>query len=247
LRLKVDLHLHTCDREPFIAYDGRGLIDRAAAAGFHVLSVTNHDVLTFSPALAAYAAARGILLIPGVEATIEGKHVLVYNLDVDPAAIRTFADLRRYRRPDWLVIAPHPFYPTCYSLGQRLIREIDLFDAIEFSHFYRPRLDFNRRAVRLAREVGLPLVGTSDSHMAAQFGTTYSLIDAEPTVDAVLAAIRKGQVSVVSRPLGLARFTRIVTGIALAEVRSRLAAARHAVLGPRATLGLGEELGETAA
>ena len=107
--LKADLHLHTRDGDRFIAYDARGLIDRAARDGF----------VTFSEDLGAYARERGILLIPGVEATIEGKHVLLYNIDVDPERIRTFADLRRRRSPEWLVVAPHPFFPASFCLRGR--------------------------------------------------------------------------------------------------------------------------------
>src|SRR5947208_207363 len=79
------------------------------------------------------------------------------------------------------------------------------FGAIEFSHVYTPRLDFNRAAVKLARAVGLPLVGTCDSHFDEQFGTTFSLNEAEPSVESLLSAIRKGRLSIVSRPLSLVR------------------------------------------
>ena len=203
VELKADLHLHTREGEGFIAYDARGLIDRASREGFQVLSITNHDTLTFSEQLAAYARERGVLLIPGVEATIEGRHVLLYNIDVPPDRIWNFADLRRHRRPEWLVVAPHPFFPGPTSLGSRLLEEIDLFDAVEFCHFYTRELNFNRRAVRLSREAGLPLLATSDSHTLRQLGTTYSLISGEMTVASVLAAIRKGQVELVTRPLRL--------------------------------------------
>jgi predicted metal-dependent phosphoesterase TrpH len=224
LRLKADLHLHTRERELWIRYQARELIDRAAAQGFRVLSITNHDLMTWSDDLAAHAAARGVLLVPGAEVTVEGKHVLVLNPDVSPERLRTFAALRRHKRSDWLVMAPHPFYPARFCLGNRLAREIDLFDAVEFSHFYRPPFDWNRRAARFARDTGLPLVGSSDSHIPAQLGTTYSLIDAdELTIPAVLAAVRRGRVSVVSRPLAAAQFARIGVEMAFADVRHRLA------------------------
>src|SRR2546430_1699689 len=111
MELRADLHLHTREGERFIAYDARELVDRAAHSGFQVLSITNHNTVTFSAHLQGYAQERGILLIPGIEATIEGKHVLLYSIDVSPERIRTFADLRRLRRPEWLVVAPHPFFP----------------------------------------------------------------------------------------------------------------------------------------
>jgi predicted metal-dependent phosphoesterase TrpH len=211
--LKADLHLHTREGEGFIGYDARALIDRAARAGFQVLSITNHNMITFSADLQGYARERGILLIPGVEATIEGKHVLLYNVDVPPARIRTFADLRRLKRPGWLVVAAHPFFPGPVCLRKRLLEELDLFDAIEFSHFYTRGINFNRPAVRLAREVGLPLLGTSDSHLVRQFGTTYSLIEGEMTVASVLNTIKKGQVTVVSRPLTLPQWAGIMVGL----------------------------------
>src|SRR5438034_1368094 len=133
------------------------------------------DSVRRAPIMADLLDARDhdVLLVPGVESTVEGRHVLIYNADVGADKLRTFADLRRYRTPDWLVIAPHPFFPTSYCLRERLWQEIDLFDAIEFSHFYTPRIDFNRPAVKLAAAVGLPLVGTSDCHLHPQLGTTF--------------------------------------------------------------------------
>lgn len=217
--LKADLHLHTREGDGFIAYDARGLIDRAAREGFQVLSITNHNTVTFSEDLKAYAQARGVLLIPGVEATIEGRHVLLYNIDVPAERIRTFADLRGLRGPGWLVVAAHPFFPSAICLRKRLLQEIDLFDAIELSHFYTRWIDFNRPAIRLAQEVGLPVLGTSDSHLARQFGTTYSLIEADPTVASVLRAIRKGRVRVVSRPLTFAQCAGIAAEMAVKGCR----------------------------
>jgi predicted metal-dependent phosphoesterase TrpH len=163
--LRADLHIHTREAEPFIRYDAREVITRAAQEGYHVLSISNHDTQTFNSELSAFARDRGIVLIPGVEVTVEGRHVLVYNADVDVDKITTFAGLKRYRTPEWLVVAPHPFFPAAYCLREKLWQEIELFDAIEFSHFYTSRIDFNRAAVKLARAVGLPLIGTSDSHL----------------------------------------------------------------------------------
>ena len=58
--LKADLHLHTYEAEPWIAHDARALIARAADDGYQVLSITNHDTLTFDDDLADYARQRGM-------------------------------------------------------------------------------------------------------------------------------------------------------------------------------------------
>ena len=218
-RLRADLHVHTREAEPSIAYSARDMIVRAARASYRVLSITNHDTITYSDDLASFARDHDVLLIPGVEATVEGRHVLVYNADVEADKLRTFADLRRYRTPEWLVAAPHPLFPASYCLRERLWQQIDLFDAIEFSHFYTPRIDFNRPAVKLAAAVGLPLLGTSDSHLDEQFGTTFSLIEADLSVESVLAAVKHGRLSIVSRPLTLSRCLSIVARQALANAR----------------------------
>src|SRR6266404_455531 len=219
--LRADLHIHTREAEPFIPYNAREAIVRASREGFRVLSITNHDTLTFNTDLAAYARDHGVVLIPGVEVTVEGRHVLIYNADVDVDKIATFAGLRRYRTPEWLVVAPHPFFPAPYCLREKLWQEIELFDAIEFSHFYTPRIDFNRAAVKLARAVGLPLIGTSDSHLEQQFGTTFSLVNAEPTIESVVSAIKAGHVSIVSRPLNVARCLGILARHWMGEGRAR--------------------------
>ncbi len=215
MKLKADLHLHTSEGpERFVRPDARTLIDRAAQEGYRVLAITNHNTLTYSEAVKTYAWERGILLIPGVEATVEGKHVLLYNFDESPDRIKTFEDIRRLKGPQRLVIAPHPFFPLPFSLGRRLLQELDLFDAIEFSHFYTTEIDCNRKAVKLAKAIGLPLVGTSDCHFPRQFGTTYSLIEVEePSLESVLANIKQGNVTVISRPLKLGEWVRI--GVAL--------------------------------
>jgi predicted metal-dependent phosphoesterase TrpH len=226
--LKADLHLHTREGDAFIAYDARTLIERAAREGYRVLAITNHDRLTFDRRLADFAAERGVLLVPGTEATIEGCHVLLYNFDVSLSLLRTFADLRKYRTPEWLIVAPHPFFPASFSLGARLREEIDVFDAVEFSHFYTRRVDFNAPAVALSRAMGLPLVGSSDGHLARQFGSTHSVIESASDVTSVLAAIRKGRVRVVSRPLTLPALLGIGLELVAREAWSRLAGPRGA-------------------
>jgi len=200
--LKADLHIHTSEGpEGIVRWTPREVIDLAARAGYRVLSFTDHDHRTYDSSLAGYAQERGIVLIPGVEATIEGRHVLLYNFSHSLDGPRSLSDIRRRKRPDSLVIAPHPFFPGPTSLGRRLLENLDLFDAVEYCHFYTAWLDYNRAVRRLAQANDLPLVGTSDAHLPCQFGTTYSLIEAEPTPEGVLGAIRAGHVRVVSRPL----------------------------------------------
>jgi predicted metal-dependent phosphoesterase TrpH len=201
--LKADFHVHTReDPHDFIRYTAVELLEEAARQGFQVIALTCHNKRIHTDELRRRAADLGILLIPGVEAAIEGKHTLLLDMPYSRLRVRTFPHVRAIKRDGGLVIAPHPFFPAPKCLGSKLRENLDLFDAIEFSHFYTRRVDFNRRAVEYARRMDIPLVGTSDCHRLWRLGTTYSLINAEAaTVPAVFAAIRAGRVRVVTAPL----------------------------------------------
>jgi predicted metal-dependent phosphoesterase TrpH len=199
--LKADLHLHTAD-DPLdrIRYTAKELISKAADQGFDVLAITNHHHTTFNRDLFHYAQERNILLIPGVELTIRRRHVLVLN--PPPYKIRPdFSSLAKLRRPETLIIAPHPYFPGSYSLNGYLLEHLDLFDALEYCHFYLPMVDFNRKAVEVSRSFDFPLIGNSDAHFLVQLGTTFYFIYAEKNLESIFAAIRANKVEVVTRPL----------------------------------------------
>jgi predicted metal-dependent phosphoesterase TrpH len=199
--LKADLHLHTAE-DPLdrIRYTAKELISKAADESFDVISITNHHQMTFNQDLLSYAQQRGILLIPGIEMTIRRRHVLVLN----PPPHKTCSDflsLSKLRRPETLIVAPHPYFPGTYSLNGYLLKHLHLFDALEYCHFYSPMINFNQRALEVCQSFRFPLIGNSDAHFLSQLGTTYSLIHAERNLESIFAAIRGNRVEVVTRPL----------------------------------------------
>ncbi|NVM56887.1 MAG: PHP domain-containing protein [Desulfobacterales bacterium] len=216
--LKVDLHIHTKeDPEDRISYSAYELIAQASLKGFDVLAITNHQRVTYSPGLKSYAAERGIVLIPGVEATIEGKHILLVNMPFQNSCFNSFEDVLKKKAEDNLVIAPHPYFPGPTCLDRQLEATPHLFDAIEYCHFYNHWMNFNIQAVRFAQKYRLPVVGNSDSHVLDQFGLTYSLVEAEKDPDAIIQAIKAGRVKPVSRPLPLVLLMRIFVGVTISK------------------------------
>jgi predicted metal-dependent phosphoesterase TrpH len=220
--LKVELHTHTAD-DPVdrIPHSLPQLIDRAAALGYRALAVTLHERQLDVRPFAAYAADRGIVLIPGMERSIEGRHTLLLNFRSGVQDVRTFDDLARLkRRQPGLVVAPHPFFPGRMCLGQHLDRHASLFDAVERNAMFTASLDFNRRAEQWAAEHGKPVVGNCDVHRLWQLGTTYSIVDAEPDPDSICAAIAAGRVRVESRPLTWLEATRTIGSMVVSDVVS---------------------------
>src|SRR5689334_24968169 len=142
--IKADFHVHTGD-DPAdtISYTTVQLIDRAAELGYGAIAITLHDHQLEAAAYRAYAAKRGIVLIPGIERTIEGRHVLLLNFTRATEAVETFADLARLKRaePGGLVVAPHPYFPASKSLLGDLERHADLFDAVEHNAMFTPTVN----------------------------------------------------------------------------------------------------------
>ena len=206
--IKVELHAHTSD-DPGdrIPHDTHALLDHAARFGYGALAVTLHN-RWFDPApFDEYAAARGIVLLSGIEKTIDGKHILLINVPREAGDLQSFDDMRALKQqtPAALVVAPHPFYPIPSALGDALDELIDVVDALEVNAMYTSGLDYNRQARDWAAAHGKALVGNTDLHRLDQIGTTWSEVDAPADADAICAAIRAGQVVVRSRPLSWPR------------------------------------------
>ena len=202
--LKVELHAHSgddpVDRLPYSTTD---LIDRAALHGYDALAITLHDHRFDIAPLTGYARARGVTLIPGIERTIEGRHVLLLNFGAAVDRVVTFDDLARLKSEgDGVVIAPHAFFPTSTCLGSQLMaRYAHLFDAVEYNAMFTAAVTFNVAAEKFARLYGKPMVGNGDIHRLAQLNTTFSLVDAAPDAAAICAAVRSGRVRVQATPL----------------------------------------------
>jgi predicted metal-dependent phosphoesterase TrpH len=219
--LKVELHSHTSD-DPLdrIPHTTTELIDAAVALGYHALAITLHErQLDITPHV-AYAAERGLVLIPGIEQTIEGRHVLLLNFRSGTEQVRTFADLERLtKREPGLVVAPHPFFPLQSCLGKDLDRWSHLFQAVEVNAMFTTAMNFNRRAARWAAQYGRPLVGNGDVHRLEQLGRTYSLVDAEPNAEAICEAIGAGRVQVIAEPLSWITAARFMATLFREDLR----------------------------
>jgi predicted metal-dependent phosphoesterase TrpH len=224
--IKVELHAHTAqDPCDYIPHSTRDLIDRASQLGYGAIAITLHNRHYDPAADQDYAGSRGVVLIRGIERTIDGRHVLLLNFPAECELVTRFEDLRdlKARHPGGLVIAPHAFYPIGSAMRGHVDRYADVIDAVEVNSMFTSWLDFNRRAVRWARANGKPVVGNTDLHLLEQLGTTYTLVEAPADADAICDAIRAGRVELRSSALPAWRagwiFVRMVVAGLIGQVR----------------------------
>jgi predicted metal-dependent phosphoesterase TrpH len=219
--LKIDLHMHTNYLQEFEANcSPKELIDRASELGYDAIAITEHYFVINGPKqyrqdpfntyrdFKEYAENKGILLIPGTELRFKEGEVVLFNFEGDVSRIRTLKDLERL--PDSVLkIAPHPFYFKGNCLGKHLERNMHMIDAIEYCHFYSGLINRNKKAVKLAKKYGKPLVGTSDAHRLDQLNRTYTLVDSEKNADNIVKAIKDGKYTLKTSPLSIPLFFKI--------------------------------------
>jgi predicted metal-dependent phosphoesterase TrpH len=210
---RVELHSH-CLGDPldtFLTHTIFEHIDQARKVGIDAIAVTWHRKACVHPEAAAYARERNVLLISGMEADVNLRHLVVLNVgENDLPGEPDWDEVRalRARRPDVLMIAPHPFYPHPSCMGNEMTEHSDCIDAVEWCKLHvnwlPGRVNPNLRAARWAHRHGKPLVACSDAHSLASIGINASTVEADAlTPEALFAAIRAGRISFHRRALDL--------------------------------------------
>lgn len=215
--LKADLHLHAReDKQDAVRYTVKELIDHMASKNFNVIALTFHDQSYNSEEMNKYAKSKGILIIPGIERTIKGRHVLIYNLDPKKAEeIKDFEDLNKIKKDNILIITPHPYFYIC-SVGDKILRKyINCFDAIEYSSFYQNFYNRNKPGIKTAKEFNKPIIGNTDAHDLRQIDNTYTLIDSKQEINSIIKAIKSNKVKLVTKPLPLSIFFKTLIDMIL--------------------------------
>jgi predicted metal-dependent phosphoesterase TrpH len=208
---RVELHSH-CQGDPVDSYLTHTLfqhIDRAKEVGLDAIAVTWHRKICAVPEAFSYARERSVLLIAGMEAEVDRRHLVVLNLaEGDLPGEPTWSQIRalRLRKPEVLVMAPHPFYPHPSCMGKAMDAHADCIDAVEWCflhvHWLPGRVNPNLRAARWAHKHGKALVASSDAHSLSTIGKNASVVEAdELTPEALFAGIRAGRVSFHRRSL----------------------------------------------
>ena len=191
--LRLDLHVHSRASK-----DAKGTLQELAVVakerGLDGFAVTDHNVLPDLEELRSVQEETGCLLIPGMEiSSIEG-HILAIGVRVDiPRGQSMQETIHAIHRAGGVAVPSHPL-KVFSGAGPTVLASLAGVDAIEGRNG-RDRKLVQENSMALAESLGLPTVGGTDAHWIHDIGTTYTMVDAEPTEEAVLNAIRAGKCS----------------------------------------------------
>lgn len=220
---KTDLHAHIdLDAYDSIKYDYKTLLNYYKKKGFSIVTITCHDSFPITDEMKKFASINNMILIPGIEKTIEGKEILILNIQKNDIAdimqAKSFSDVATLKNKKHLFfIAPHPYHIISTCLKEDLEKNIEIFDAIEICSHNTLLFNPNKKARRIARKYNLPLVGTSDSHFLREINHTYTLIPSskkisELSIGQITDIIKNGKALIVSNKLSLTEF--LMVGVA---------------------------------
>jgi len=203
--MRVDLHTHTLPASRCSRMSHEEYIDRCLRLELDAIALTNHGDVSDNVLLAPEMAARGIILLNGVEISTLFGDFVIYSPDLEFLAtlepVQT--PLRREQVPDHAaVVWAHPsagggmsgssYYDGLEEMVAPLVDAVEVYNGNWLDDSYV------RRAEQIAADLGLPATGGSDAHdvdAIMRCATDIDVVDGLASTADLVTALREGRVS----------------------------------------------------
>lgn len=197
-QVKADLHVHTVySSDSLITLEE--LVFYAMKRGLTAVAVTDHNRVEGALKM---ARETDFLIIPGTEVNSKDGHVVALNVrEAIPKGLSAHETVERIHAAGGLAVACHPFAFFKGSLGKHTTGKFDAVETVNASA--TPFSRSVRKAEEVAAHLKLPRVAGTDAHYGPAIGYAYTLVDAQPSVDAVVNAIAKGCCKPFGEPVPL--------------------------------------------
>jgi predicted metal-dependent phosphoesterase TrpH len=187
LQLKIDLHIHTNH-----SYDSvikpEEVVFYAKKRGLDGIAVTDHDKIECALKM---TKKTGFLIIPGIEVSSLGGHVLALNIqELIPKGLSVDETVDRIHSLGGIAVACHPTSFFKGSLGEHISSKFDAVEVINASAF-----PFNysvKHSQKIASSLKIAQVAGSDAHYGPEIGYAYTLVNAESKVEEIVKSISRG-------------------------------------------------------
>jgi predicted metal-dependent phosphoesterase TrpH len=184
LVLKIDFHVHThYSHDSTITF--KELVTYSKRRGLDGVAITDHNTIQGALRL----KTRDILIVPGIEISTLNGHLLGLNLATSiPAKLSVEETIRRIHEAGGIAVAAHP--SMFKSPPKRQINSYDAIEVLNASSIPFQLYKYLRK--KSAAHLGLPQTAGSDSHYPPEIGAAYTLVEADPDVDEIVRAVKKG-------------------------------------------------------
>ena len=195
LKLKLDLHIHTV-HSPDGFNTHHDITRRLKEEGLDGYAVADHDTLTGIPE--ALKNSEGLAVVPAVEVTARGAHILALQPTESIPMGRTIAEtVDAIHGQGATAVLAHPYgLPrTWISINSAIDARLD---AIEVANSAQIPYNYIRALNEdLADRLGLPQTGGSDSHIPDTIGRAYTIVEtASRDPEDIVKSIRGGLTTV---------------------------------------------------
>jgi predicted metal-dependent phosphoesterase TrpH len=199
MQIKADLHVHTTYSTDSLITP-KDLVYYAKKRGLNAVAVTDHNQLE-----GAYKIAKetDFLIIPGMEVSSSDGHIVALNVqELIPKGFSAVETVERIHQAGGVAIACHPYVYFKGCLREKVCASFDAIEVINARAF--PFKNSVKKAQEAAERFGLSRVAGTDAHYGPQIGYAYTEIEAaEPSVEAITAAIVKGDCQPFGRSVPL--------------------------------------------
>lgn len=167
--MNYDLHIHSNYSFDSLMRPG-GIVKAAKLRGLSIISVTDHGNMDiyeneFSPGhRERIFQEHDLFVIPGVEVKTNCGDMIGLFVEEEITGTEFDDVISQIRSQNGLVVLPHPYHRDVDPV--EIISEVDLVESING----RCRSEQNYRAIELAKEERIPIIGGSDAHMYWEIG-----------------------------------------------------------------------------
>jgi predicted metal-dependent phosphoesterase TrpH len=195
MRLVLDLHVHSrYSRDCNTSIEE--IVEGCGRSGLDGYAITDHDTIQGIPE--ALQKNKKLIVIPGLEVSAKGAHLLALGVKENiPSGLSIKETVSRIHDQDATAILAHPYGLPRSWISYNRIHDAGL-DAVEVANSSQiPYSIIFYLNSRLARRLGLPGTGGSDSHIPDTLGRCYTVINTiSRGLDDILKAIRIGKTEV---------------------------------------------------
>ncbi len=189
--MKFDLHVHSTYSDDS-DITPREIIKIAKTKDLDGIAFSDHN--TLDGYFKAEDLDTDIIIVPAMEvSTLEG-HVMALGVQEEiEERLSIDATTEKIREKGGLSIAVHP-HRFWSGLGEKNVRDND-WDAIEGLNGRSWERE-NKKAQKMAEELGHPITGGSDAHRLKSIGEAYTLFEGVGDWEDVIEEVKKGNTDV---------------------------------------------------